>query len=150
MIFLWATSRPPDLVRTASQWGTGDARAAVRVGCVPISVRPRTIVWRGARRRCGRCGAKGVFRSYFELHERCPRCGYRFERDEAAFTGVWLLNYSFTIVPLLVLLGYMVYLLANGREVPVGWFLAASAVIVVIVRLPCRSRRLRRLWWRGR
>jgi uncharacterized protein (DUF983 family) len=91
------------------------------------------MVWRGVRRRCARCGANGIFRSYFELRERCPRCGYRFERDEAAFTGVWLLNYSFTILPLLVLMAYMVYLLANGREVAVWAFVLASAAIVVLL-----------------
>jgi hypothetical protein len=46
---------------------------------------------------------------------------------------VWLLNYSFTIVPLLGLVTYMVYLLANGREVSVWWFVAAAAVIVVVL-----------------
>ncbi|MGH9118531.1 MAG: DUF983 domain-containing protein [Acidimicrobiales bacterium] len=100
---------------------------------VPISVRPRTLVWRGLRRRCGRCGATGIFRSYFELRDRCPRCGYRLERDEASFAGVWLLNYSFTILPLLGLMTYMVYLLANGRDVSVWWFVAAAAVIVVVL-----------------
>jgi uncharacterized protein (DUF983 family) len=92
-----------------------------------------TIVWRGVRLRCGRCGAKGIFRSYFELRARCPRCGYRLERDEAAFTGVWLLNYTFTILPLLVLLGYMVYVLAQGRPVSVGWFVLVAAVIVTVL-----------------
>jgi uncharacterized protein (DUF983 family) len=98
-----------------------------------MEVRTGTMVWRGLRRRCARCGAKGIFRSYFELRDRCPGCGYRFERDEAAFTGVWLLNYSFTIVPLLALVAYMVLLLANGREANVWVFLAAAAVIVIVL-----------------
>lgn len=91
------------------------------------------MVWRGLRRRCARCGARGIFRSYFELRERCLLCGYRFERDEASFTGVWLLNYAFTILPLLVLLAYMVYLLAEGRPVNVWAFAGAAAVIVVLL-----------------
>ena len=111
-------------------WAAG---AAASVGPVPISVRPRTLVWRGLRRRCGRCGAKGIFRSYFELRDHCPRCGYQLERDEAAFTGVWLLNYSFTILPLLGLMAFMVYLLASGREITVWLFVAAAALIVVVL-----------------
>jgi uncharacterized protein (DUF983 family) len=103
---------------------THDRRSRAGVG---------TIVWRGFRLRCGRCGGRGIFRSYFELRERCPRCGYRLERDEAAFTGVWLLNYTFTILPLLALLGYMVYLLASDRPVSVGWFVVAAAVIVTVL-----------------
>jgi uncharacterized protein (DUF983 family) len=105
----------------------------VYVRGVPTSVGTGTIVWRGLRRRCGRCGAKGIFRSYHELRERCPRCGYRFERDEAAFTGVWLLNYSFTILPLLALLAYMVAVLAGGESVNVWAFVAAAAVVVVVL-----------------
>ena len=26
-----------------------------------------TILWRGVRRRCGRCGARGIFDGYFRL-----------------------------------------------------------------------------------
>jgi uncharacterized protein (DUF983 family) len=95
--------------------------------------RPTTMVWRGARRRCGRCGSPGIFRSYFELKDRCPRCGYRFERDEAAFTGVWLLNYGFTLIPLLGLLVVMVVRLARGDDTPLVPFLIAAAVIVVLI-----------------
>jgi uncharacterized protein (DUF983 family) len=95
------------------------------------------MVWRGLRRRCARCGAKGIFRSYFELRERCPRCGYRFERDEASFTGVWLLNYSFTILPLLALLAYMVYELSEGEGINVWAYAGAAAVIVVVLPIVC-------------
>ena len=91
------------------------------------------MVWRGLRRRCARCGAKGIFGSYFELRERCPRCGYRFERDEASFTGVWLLNYSFTIFPLLALLGYMIYELSAGGGINVWAYAGVAAVIVVVL-----------------
>jgi uncharacterized protein (DUF983 family) len=91
------------------------------------------MVWRGLRRRCARCGAKGIFRSYFELRERCPGCGYRFERDEASFTGVWLLNYSFTIFPLLALLSHMVFVLSEGRSINVWAYAGAAAVIVVLL-----------------
>lgn len=94
---------------------------------------PSTLVWRGARRRCARCGSRGIFRSHFELRERCPRCGYRFERDEASFTGVWLLNYGLTLLPLLGLLVVMVVLLARGDDTPVLTFLAIAGVIVVVV-----------------
>jgi uncharacterized protein (DUF983 family) len=91
------------------------------------------MAWRGLRRRCARCGVKGIFRSYFELRERCPRCGYRFERDEASFTGVWLLNYAFTILPLLALLAYMVYELSEGDGINVWAYAAVAAVIVVVL-----------------
>ena len=64
----------------------------------------RAVVWRGLRRRCGRCGAKRIFSSYFQLHERCPRCGYKFEREEGFFTGVYLVNYAITALLLVAMI----------------------------------------------
>ena len=46
-----------------------------------------TMLARGFTKRCGRCGSRGIFQSYFKLRERCPRCGYRFQREAGAFTG---------------------------------------------------------------
>lgn len=61
---------------------------------------------RGMRKRCPRCGAKGIFATYFTLKERCPSCGVRFKREEGAFTGglmmAWVFTLFFMIVPLLV------------------------------------------------
>jgi uncharacterized protein (DUF983 family) len=41
---------------------------------------------RGLVAACPNCGGRGLFRTYFTMHERCPTCGYRFEREE----GYWL------------------------------------------------------------
>jgi uncharacterized protein (DUF983 family) len=93
----------------------------------------RTIVWRGLRRRCGRCGAKKIFRSYFQLHERCPRCGYKFEREEGFFTGVYLVNYSVTAL-LLVILIVVFFVVAIGNDGDVSlvpWLLGGAAIAIV-------------------
>jgi uncharacterized protein (DUF983 family) len=55
---------------------------------------PVGTLWRGARRRCPRCGVRGIFDGWFRLKERCPRCGYRFRREEGFYTGVYLLNFG--------------------------------------------------------
>jgi uncharacterized protein (DUF983 family) len=47
--------------------------------------RSRALGW-GLAGACGRCGGRGLFSSYFTMRERCPTCGYRFEREE----GYWL------------------------------------------------------------
>jgi uncharacterized protein (DUF983 family) len=31
--------------------------------------------------RCPNCGARGLLRNWFHLHERCPSCGLRIERE---------------------------------------------------------------------
>jgi uncharacterized protein (DUF983 family) len=92
----------------------------------------RTVVWRGLRRRCGRCGSKRIFRSYFQLHERCPRCGYKFEREEGFFTGVYLVNYSVTALLLVVeIVAFMLVALANNGDVSlVPWLVGGAAIAI--------------------
>jgi uncharacterized protein (DUF983 family) len=93
----------------------------------------RTIVWRGMWRRCGRCGSKKIFRSYFQLHERCPRCGYKFEREEGFFTGVYLVNYSVTAVLLVILIVVFLFVALNndGNVSVVPWLLGGAAIAIL-------------------
>ncbi len=35
--------------------------------------------------RCPVCGSGGVFRSFFKLKDRCPCCGFLFERGEHGY-----------------------------------------------------------------
>lgn len=96
-----------------------------------------TIVWRGLRRRCGRCGAKGIFQSYFTLKERCRVCGYRFVREAGAFTGVMLMNVTATFVLMfLSLISYVLWRGVTGEDVSLWPFalacLAFAAVVPVV------------------
>lgn len=52
---------------------------------VNLPERRRAFV-RGLLLRCANCGGRGLFSGFFTMHERCPTCGYRFEREE----GYWL------------------------------------------------------------
>lgn len=95
-------------------------------------VGPLRTVGRGLRRRCGRCGHRPVFEGYFRLAERCPGCGYRFNREEGFLTGVYLINFSVTLALMFVVL--MAYVLwragtdASSTVVPV---LVACVVLAV-------------------
>jgi uncharacterized protein (DUF983 family) len=97
-------------------------------------------MWRGVTRRCGRCGGRRVFRTYFQLHERCPRCGYQFEREEGFFTGVYLVNYAATAVLLVAeIVAFFVFAVSREEDVSfIPWLLggAAIAVIAPIVLYP--------------
>lgn len=99
-----------------------------------------TMVLRGFRRRCGRCGAKGIFDGWFRLKERCPVCGYRFVREAGAFTGVMLMNVTATFVLMfLSLITYVFWRGITGDEIAFWPFAAAciaSAVVVPIVFYP--------------
>jgi uncharacterized protein (DUF983 family) len=95
---------------------------------------PRTMIWRGLRRRCARCGTKVPFVDYFHIGERCPRCGYRFVREEGSFTGVYLVNYSVTAVVLVTLIMGAVFFIAIGDvQVPILPVIGAGFVIAIAV-----------------
>jgi uncharacterized protein (DUF983 family) len=93
-----------------------------------------TMVWRGIRRRCGRCGAKGIFASYFTLKERCPVCGYRFVREAGAFTGVMLMNVTATFVLMfLSLISYVFWRGVTGEDVALWPFAVACLAFAAVV-----------------
>lgn len=87
----------------------------------------RRALARGLRRRCPRCDGRDVFRSFFELHDRCPSCGLRFEREE----GYWL---GAMVVALVIVEGLFGLLLVGGialtwPDVPWNALLVAGLVL---------------------
>ena len=77
-------------------------------------VGPLRTVWRGLRRRCGRCGGRRLFDGWFRLKERCPTCGYRFRREEGFWTGVFLVN--FAVTEGLMFVALMVFILLRAGQ----------------------------------
>ena len=70
-----------------------------------------TMLGRALRKRCPRCGGSGIFRTFGELHPRCPTCGLRFEREQGYWVGSMIINTVVTFGLLLaVLVGGMVIL----------------------------------------
>jgi uncharacterized protein (DUF983 family) len=67
---------------------------------------------RGLSKRCPACGTGGLYEGWFRMRERCPRCLYRFEREEGFFLGAYVVNLAITeglllvlgIIPLIVVL----------------------------------------------
>ena len=65
---------------------------------------------RGLLKRCAVCGSGKLFTRWFRMKERCPRCRYRFEREEGFFLGAYVINLAFAqgmvillaVVPLIV------------------------------------------------
>ena len=94
------------------------------------------MLWRGLRRRCPRCGAGKLFTRWFRMVERCPGCGYRFQREEGFQLGGYLINFGVTEgLVCLVVGGYIVAAAANPDvaiwPVVVGGFLAAIVTPLV-------------------
>jgi uncharacterized protein (DUF983 family) len=50
------------------------------------------MLWRGATKRCARCGSGHLFHGWFKMVDTCPRCGLKFEREEGYWTGAIAIN----------------------------------------------------------
>ena len=76
---------------------------------------PLRMIGRGVLKRCAVCGSGGLFTGWFRMKERCPRCGYLFEREEGFFLGAYVINLAITQGLLLVLAVVPLIVLLNSR-----------------------------------
>ena len=60
----------------------------------------------GIRLRCPRCGEGPLFKGFFTMHERCPRCGLLLEREQGYYVGAIYVNYAATVV--IAIAGFLV------------------------------------------
>jgi uncharacterized protein (DUF983 family) len=51
-----------------------------------------TLLWRGLILRCPNCGKGKLFTGIYAMPERCPVCGWVFEREEGYWTGAMAVN----------------------------------------------------------
>lgn len=102
----------------------------------PAPGRPRLslLLWRGARRRCPRCGSGGAFVTWFRLAERCPGCRLRFEREGDFFLGAYVVNLAVTEGLLAIAL--FAYILRAVDEPGTSLLPVLVAVVVLSVVAP--------------
>ncbi|WP_269540564.1 hypothetical protein [Cerasicoccus fimbriatus] len=62
------------------------------------------IVTRGLTNRCPNCGGRPIFRAWFKLCYRCPRCAMKMARSDGFFLGAVVWNYGLTVFGCLPLL----------------------------------------------
>ncbi len=112
--------------------GTPRASGAI----VPTRQRWRTFL-RGCAKRCGVCGSGHLFRRWFTMVERCPRCGLRINRIDGHWTGDIGIN---TIVSfgslLLVLFGGFAVSWPDPPGIGLVVACAATALLVPLAFLP--------------
>ena len=65
---------------------------------------------RGVTGGCPRCGSHGWFRHWFHRKERCPRCGYKAERQDGYMLGAMTMNViiTFFLLALVIIIGTVV------------------------------------------
>jgi len=86
---------------------------------------------RAIRRRCPRCGARGVWSSFFRTRRECPQCGLNFDRGESDyFYGAYLLNFvAAELVPVIV---FVVALIATWPSPPWNLLMAVTIVLAIV------------------
>jgi uncharacterized protein (DUF983 family) len=90
------------------------------------------LLWRGATKRCPRCGAGHLYEGWFRMVDRCGRCGLKFEREPGFFVGAYLINFAIVIVLLFaVCMGY-VAMKAIDASAPVLPVVLAGLVLAVV------------------
>jgi uncharacterized protein (DUF983 family) len=91
---------------------------------------------RGLAKRCPLCGSGGLFTGWVRMKDRCPGCGYLFEREEGFFLGAYVVNLA--IAEGLVILCAVVptiVLLARDPDTNVVPILIAGLVAAVLAPL---------------
>lgn len=94
---------------------------------------------RALRRRCPRCGGRGIFKNYFNMRERCPTCGIALDRGESE--DYWLGAYAVNLVvgETAAVVGTMIYIFGTWPDTP----FAVWVGIALAVFMPGRSIRSR-------
>ena len=88
---------------------------------------------RGLLKRCPVCGAGKLFTRWFRMKERCPGCGYRFEREEGFFLGAYVINLGVAqgMVILLAVVP-LILRLANDPDASILPFIVGGIVGAVV------------------
>jgi uncharacterized protein (DUF983 family) len=93
----------------------------------------RRLIANAVRRRCPRCGAAGVWRSFMSMRPECPNCGLRFDRGESDyFYGSYLLN--FVAAELVAVAVFVAGLLATWPSPP--WNLLTAVTVGMAMIAP--------------
>jgi hypothetical protein len=84
---------------------------------------------RSLLKHCPLCGSGQLFTRWFRMKERCPRCGYLYEREEGFFLGAYVINLAIaqSLVILLAIVPLIVRL-ANDPEASIVPFVVGGLV----------------------
>ncbi|CAN5197914.1 hypothetical protein BH20ACT3_BH20ACT3_05550 [soil metagenome] len=92
-----------------------------------------TLLGRGVRKRCPRCGGGDLYTSWFRMRDRCLRCGLRFEREPGFFVGAYLINFAIAIGTLFaVSMAFVALQVLNPGSGVAGPLIVGLVVAIVI------------------
>lgn len=91
------------------------------------------MVWRGLVHRCPVCGSGHLFRRWFTMAPRCPRCSLRFRREAGSMTGDIGINTIVCFGALLVTM--LAFFLATWPELPVTAMVVTCVAVTLVLPL---------------
>jgi uncharacterized protein (DUF983 family) len=85
------------------------------------------------RQRCPRCRMGSIFRysifrGFPKMHERCPACDLRFDREPGYFLGAMYVSYGLGIAFVAIIAGLLWYV--------TGWWITKDTIWAVVIFLP--------------
>lgn len=88
------------------------------------------LLWRGFTRRCPVCGQGRLFRRWFTMEERCPRCDLRYERIDGHLTGALGINTVASIIVVFVagITGFVL----TYPELPLAPLVSSSVLVAIL------------------
>ena len=88
-------------------------------------------------RHCPRCGAGRLFRRWFQMVKRCPRCDYQFNREEGSSLGAYVINFAFAMAAVAIVLLFFIARLASDDDVAIAPWLIVGALAALVVPAVC-------------
>lgn len=96
---------------------------------------PRRSVMRALRLRCPLCGRAAIYAGWVRVHEHCPECGLRFQREPGYFVGAAYLNAIATLSVLLIVSLAVLVPRPDVGDAFYAWMIViASAVPLLLFR----------------
>jgi uncharacterized protein (DUF983 family) len=85
------------------------------------------------RQRCPRCRMGSIFRysifrGFPKMHERCPVCDLKFDREPGYFLGAMYVSYALGIVIVTLIAALLWYV--------TGWWITKDTIWAVVLFLP--------------
>lgn len=90
-----------------------------------------TMIWRGLRRRCPRCGGK-AFDSWLRIKHHCDLCGLEFEREEGYWVGAVIVNTTVVFATFIAMFVSLVVM--TWPDVP--WGVVMGVTVVANAAIP--------------
>ena len=98
----------------------------------PDATRPSTV---GSilRQRCPRCRQGNIFRysifrGFPKMHDRCPVCDLKFNREPGYFLGAMYVSYGLGLVIVVVIAALLWYV--------TGWWITKDTIWAIVLFLP--------------